>query len=85
MLYKRDYILSKAYFTPFTVQNLRMHLVKIDQVCFGYLATFEWLIDNRAEKPNSFNEDEINQIVHEAIIKTTKRQTKRSIAIFKGK
>ena len=45
MLYIRDYFISKVYFTPFTVQNLRMHLIKIDQACFGYLATSGRLSD----------------------------------------
>ena len=31
------------------------------------------------------NEDEINQIIDEAIPKSTKRQTNWSIAIFRGK
>ena len=96
----------------FTVQNACRSLVKIDHVCFCYLATTNpanalltithkkgalltithkkgaLLKMAASEAAGSrfarVDEEEINQIIEDAIPKRTKRQTSWSIASFRG-
>jgi adenosine/AMP kinase len=86
----------------FTVQNARTSLVKIDHVCFCYLATKNpanalltithkkcALLKMAASEATAsrfarVDEEEINQIIEDAITKSTKIQTSWSIAIFRG-